>query len=377
MSDFNKTFFLKKEEKNPDDEIQKCINNEKLDVIDLSGHRNDTFVKTLGIFRKWMPSTTAYKVMDFLSNNWIDKPIPKKELNAMMVQIKKYDTFDKKDLAKEILEHLQLESVRLANILDLTKSLGYERKDIEHALDYLVKEQKVIRIGKHFKALNKIEWDTDFIGLSKPLGVEVPYFEKYVNFENSSMCIIGARTGHGKTHLSMNIIKEFVDKGVQPYYICTEAGSKFSIIGASLGLKEGDYKFKVVPDATCVELEDNAINIIDWIKPPNSDYSKMDTIMENLNRQLIKHGGLVVAMVQIRKDGTFFAPDLLDFYAALVAIYNWSVKRNDKNGECIYDSENTYFQTSKIRDSKIGLQYLKIPTHFNKETKKITLRTGE
>jgi hypothetical protein len=371
----------KQEDKTDSDkEILDAIENEDFGVKNglkgLDGECNDAWIKIGGVLRKKMSvAQVEWALTTF--NKLLEHPQQKKAIKAMIYQLSKYDTFDKKDLAKEILEHLQLESVRLANTLDLTKSLGYERKDIENALDYLVKEQRVVRIGKHFKALNKVDWDIDFIGLSKPLGIEVPFFEKYARFENGSMIILGGKTGTGKTSLSMNLIKDLVEKGVQPYYLCTEAGSKFSLVGASLGLKEGDYKFKVISDATTIELEDNAITIVDWIKPPNSDYSKMDSIMESFNNQLIKHGGLLIAMVQIRKDGTFFAPDLIDFYSALVAKYEWSIRRNDKSGETVYDSENTYLQTSKIRDSKVGLQYLKIPTHFNKETKRITLRTGD
>jgi KaiC/GvpD/RAD55 family RecA-like ATPase len=386
MSDGLKKFLLdlvakdsKQDEKTDSDkEILEAIENEDLGIKNglkgLDGECNDAWIKIGGVLRKKMSiSQVEWALTTF--NKLLEHPQQKKAIKAMTYQLAKYDTFDKKDLAKEILEHLQLESVRFANTLDLTKSLGYERKDIEHALDYLVKEQKVVRIGKHFKALNKIEWDTAFMGLSKSLEFEIPYFEKYAKLENSSMVIIGGRTGHGKTHLAMNFIKEFVDRGIKPYYLCTEAGSKFSLVGASLGLKEGDYNFKIVSDATSVEFEDNSVVVIDWIRP--GDYSKVDQLMSNLNNQLIKHGGLLIGLVQVRKDGTFFAPDLFDFYASLVANYTWGRKYNDKTKETIYDNENTCLEISKVRDSKLGIQYFKIPTFFNKETKRITLRTGE
>jgi len=378
-----KTFLLDlinkdKPQENSDkqEDIKKVIEEEDFEIGDLikEGERDDSLTKIGGIFRKKMNASQVLSVLSFINRNFCKPPISNLQLRKIIDSLNKYDTYDKKELAKEIHEHLQLESVKLANTHDLTKSLGYTKKEIEDSLDYLVKEQKVTRIGKHFRALNKVDWETDFMGLSKPLGFEVPYFDNYAKFENSSMIIVGGRTGQGKTHLSMNFIRELVERKITPYYVCTEAGSKFSLIGASLGLKEGDYKFKVVPDATSIELEDNAVTVIDWIKPPSSDYSKMDTVMENLNHQLIRHGGLLIAMVQIRKDGSFFAPDLIDFYASLVATYNWTTKTNSKTQEVSYDAENTYLKTSKIRDSKVGLQYLKIPTHYNKETKKITLR---
>ena len=367
----------KVEEKNQDEMIKDAIVKEDLGVKDglrgFDGQCNDTWIKLGGVLRKQMNfKQVEWALQNF--NKLLATPMSYQQVKAMCYQLNKYDTYDKKDLAKEILQHLQLESIRFANATELNKSLGYTKKEIEDALDYLVREQKVQKIGKQFKALSKIEWDTNFMGLNKPLNFEVPYFNKYAKFENGSMIIIGARTGQGKTHLAMNFVKKFVDIGINPYYVCTEAGSKFSLIGASLGLKEGDYKFKVVPDATSVEFEDNSVIICDWIRP--QDYSKTDLLMENLNSQLIKHNGLLIGLVQLRKDGSFFAPDLFDFFASLVATYNWTERKNTKTGEIIYDNENTYFKTTKNRDSKNGLQYMTIPTHFDRNTKRITLRTG-
>jgi hypothetical protein len=342
----------KEEPTDSDKQIIDAIENEDFGIKNglkgLDGECNDAWIKIGGVLRKKMSVPQVEWALQTF-NKLLADPQPKKVIKAMTYQLSKYDNFDKKELAKEILEHLQLESVRLANTLDLTKSLGYERKDIEHALDYLVKEQKVVRIGKHFKALNKVEWEINFMGTDKPLDFEVPYFEKYARFSQGAMIVVGGRTGTGKSHLAMNFIKEFVDKGVIPYYVCTEAGSKFSLIGASLGLKEGDYKFKIVSDATAIELEDNGVVIIDWLK--FNDYSKADSVMNNLNNQLIKHGGLMIAMLQVRKDGTFFAPDLFDFYAHLVANYTWGRKFNDKTKETIFDNENTCLEISKVRES--------------------------
>jgi len=366
-----------KEEIKPDDEIQKAIENDEINLEGSipEGQRDTELTKIGGVFRKQMNSSNVLSVLLFINKNFCKPPLSFSQVKKIVDSLNKYDTYDKKDLAKEILEHLKMESVRFANTVEISKSLGYTKKEIEDALDYLLKEQKVQKIGKQFKALNKIEWDTNFMGLSKPLDFEVPYFEKYARLENGSMIIVGAKTGTGKSTLAMNFIKEFVDKGITPYYVCTEAGSKFSLIGASLGLKEGDYKFKVVPDATSVEFEDNSVIVCDWVRP--QDYAKTDLMMENLNNQLIKHGGLLIAMVQLRKDGSFFAPDLFDFFANVVTTYNWTERINEKTKQRIIDNENTYFKTTKIRDSKNGLQYVTIPTFFNKQTKQISLRSGE
>lgn len=362
-----------KEEKK--DEIKEAIDKNDLGIKNgltgLDGECNDTFVKLGGILRKKMsPEQVEYSLMNF--NKLLADPMNYQEVKAMCYQINKYDNFDKKDLANQILQHLQMESIKTATSTDLYKSLGHPKKEVEEALNYLLKEQKIQKCGRVYKYIEKVEWETDFMGVGKPLGYEVPWFGKYNNFENSSLIILGGKTGEGKSHCAINLVKEFVEQGKRPYYICTEAGSKFKLISATLGLKEGDYLFKIVPDATAIELEDDAITIVDWLNP--KDYSQVGNLMETMNNRLVQHGGLLIIFVQVRKDGSFFAPDLFDFYASCVAKYCHSKKTNEVTKEVSYDNENTYWKTEKLRDSKVGIQYVTIPMHYNSKTKRITIR---
>jgi hypothetical protein len=373
----------KKEETTSDDKIKDAIDKEEFGIKNglkgLDGQCNDTWIKLGGVLRKKMNlDQVEWSLQTF--NKLLADPMPVKEVKKMRYQLEKYDTYDKKELANEILEHLQLESVKIANTLDLTKSLGYTRKEIEDSLDYLVREQRVVRIGKHFKALNKVEWVEDFMDRGKNLDVKIPFFENYARFRSGALIVIGAMSGRGKTTLSCNMVKQFVDQGIKPYYISTEAGSNFDLACASLGLRVGDFKLPAPHkyiEPFNMELEDNAITIIDWLKVPESDYAKTDTMYERLNMQLTKHGGLVVAFAQLKNEDSLYAEEMTRHYASLVAIYHWSKRFNEKTKEVIYDNENTYFKTLKIRDSKVGLQYFKIPTHFDKQTKRITFRTGE
>lgn len=369
-----------KEEKNKDEEIIDAIEKEDLGIKNglkgLDGECNDSWIKLGGVLRKQLnPSQVEFSLQTF--NKLLATPMNYHQVKAMCQQLSKYDTFDKKDLAKEILEHLKLESVRFANTMELNKSLGYTKKEIEDALDYLVKEQKVQKIGKQFKALNKIEWVDDFMDRGQPLSFEVPYFDKYARFRNGALIVISAKSGRGKTTLSCNFIKQFVDQGIKPYYISTEAGSNYDIVSASLGLKEGDFflppKDKYI-DPFAIELEDNAVTIIDWLRPPNSEYAMTDTLYEKINNQLTLHGGIVIAFAQMKNETEMYAEQMVYAYASLVAKYHWSKHKNDKTGEITYDTQNTYFKTEKIRDSKSGLQYMNIPTFFNRDTKLITLR---
>ena len=350
---------------NPETEIQHAIDDEIVPLADLSSKRNDTFVKLGGILRKKLNIPNTEYVLNIISNNLIDKPIEQRELRAIINQIKKYNTYDKVDLAKQVLDRLEI--IGEGSAFQISKSLNLEQKDVEDALKYLLDQEEIISLGKRgFKKLTKVVWETDFQDITTPITFELPYFHDLGYFDDSNMIVIGARTGNGKTHVAANIIKKLVEQGIKPCLISTEAGSKIGKICTELQLKLGDFKFKIVKNPTNIEFDDNAVTIIDWLKPDGSDYAKTDATFEKLNDQLVKHKGFLIVFVQIRKsDGEFFASDQVDFYSALTATYNFK-----RNGDKL-DTENTYFQTSKIRDSKTGLQVLTIPMKFDRVTKRL------
>jgi len=209
------------------------------------------------------------------------------------------------------------------------------------------------------------------MSVGKPLPFKVPYFDDYARFDDGSMIIIGGISGGGKTHLSCNFMKHFVDQNITPKLYCTEAGSKFRIIAPSLGMKVGDFKFKMISDTSTIELDDNAVTIIDWLKA--QQYEKTDIMYEKLNDQHAKHGGLLIIFAQLKKTENnnyrFYAEEMTEFYASLVAKYlHTPIKLAD--GSYGFDNINTMFQTQKIRDSKIGKQYITIQQNMMKKPNK-------
>jgi len=350
----------------PDEEIQQAINEEIVPLTDLSHKRNDTFVKLGGILRKKLNVNQTEYVLNIISNNLIDKPIEQRELRAILNQIKKYQTYDKKELAKQVLERLEI--IGDGSAFQLAKTLNYEQKDIEDVIKYLLDEEKIISLGKNrYKRLKRVEWKEDYNEESgKPIDFEVPYFSKYSFFDWQNMIIVGGITGSGKTFLTGNIIRQLVNQKVKPYLINTESGSKIGKVCNKLGLKTGDFYITTVKNAVQIELPDNAICIIDWLQITDSDFSKIANIYEHLHNQLKKHNSFLIVMSQLKKDGRWFSENLHDWYSAFTVRYLYG-----NNGT---DNVNTYFQTDKIRDSKTGLQYFTIPTTYNPETSEIILK---
>lgn len=341
------------------------------DLKGLDGRCNDTFIKMGGVLRKKLPlKQTEYALLTF--NKLLAEPLAYKDIKGMMYQISRYNNYDQKELADEVLNHLKL--IQQSTARDLQASLGFEKKNIEEVLSYLVDEGKLVKNKSLYKIVNKIEWEEDFMSIRNPLKFNVPYFHNYANFDMGDMIVIGAKSGTGKSHLACNFVKQFVEQGIKPNLICTEAGSKFGIILASLGIKVGDVKFKIVSDPSSVELEDDAVTILDWISA-QGDYSQMEQIYARLNDQLVKHGGFLIVFAQLKQeDGSLYADSMSRFYASLVAKYNWSPIKNEKGVIVDWDARHTYFHTEKIRDSKTGKQYLDIPMEFNPQTKLLSLR---
>jgi hypothetical protein len=361
------TSLIDKTTKSVDEEIQEAIDNEKLSVVDLSGRRNDTFIETMGVFRKFLPTEKVLKVMTFLSNNWIDKPIPKKELYAMSRQLEKYNTYDKKELSEIVLERLDV--TKESSAFQISKTIQYDQKDVEDVLKYLEEQGKVVSVGKNrYQKINDVEWVAGFDNDSIPLDYTVPYFGKYAYFNQGNLIIIGGGTGTGKTHIVANIIKQYYDKKEVDSVdlISTEAGSNIGKILTKLNVPF-DFVFKPknrIRHPTDIELRDNRVTIIDWLKPKDGNYAETDNTFERLHEQLKKHNGLLIVFVQTRRsDNKFFAQDQIDFYSAFSCIFNYK-----KDGDKI-DTDNPYFETVKIRDSKTGRQYITIPLKYNKETK--------
>ena len=374
MSPELKKFLLdlidKKNDKDEDESIQEAIDTENIGKIDLSGNRNNTCVKLAGIFSKRLSKDDNSWVLDVIGNNLLDKPFNQREKNASLEQISRYRRFDKEDFANMVLDRLKVISEGTA--FQIANSLKKDIKDIEDILKYLEDKQRVLNIGnRKYKALNNVDWTTNVSNLSVPIDFEMPFFHPYAYFSKKNMVIISAPQGGGKTHLVGNLLKGFTDQSINPDLITTEQDGNIGKVTDLIGVPSNSYAIPKVPVShpTDIELRDNKVTIVDWLKPIHGDYSKTEITFEHFRKQLDRHDGFLIIMSQLRKsDKTYFAADLFEQFGAFVCKY----LHTEKNGTV--DNLNTYFETTKIRDSKVGKQHLLIPTKYDPDTKLITLR---
>ena len=368
MNDDLKELILSQTKKEKKVEISERDSSEEGLIKGLDGCCNSRFTQVGGMFRKIMPVRTMEQALSIVNKYLLDDPIDSKSMRAMYQSIEKYHQADVNTISQEILNHMRI--VKDAHVRDLKECLSYDRKDLEQAVKYLCDHKKLVKIKKDlYRLIEDIEWQEDFISLVKPLSFDIPYFNDYACFNQGSMIVIGARSGFGKTHINMNIMKKLIDAGHYPYLLSTEGGGGFAKIAQTLGLKEGDFAYKVMKDPSLAVLKPNAITIIDWLKAPDGEHAKTDVMYEKINEQLIEKGGLAIIFAQLKKENmTFYAENMVEQYASLVAKFLYPAT----NGTT--DNLNPYFKTVKVRDSKVNKQFIDIPLKFNPDTKLLEIR---
>ena len=325
----------------------------------LDGNCNNTFIKVGGMLRKFMNVKQTEQTLALINKYMLDTPMDFKSIKGMCEQIEKYTGTDNKVLYNQIYEFLARHEE--ASVRDLRECLNAEPKDIKEVLADLIKDQKIFKQKSLYKMIQKANWKTEFIQESQILPYDVPYFNNYATFRRGDMICIGGKTGVGKSHIALNIIKKFLENKTQPEgglrYLSSEPGNRFAKIAMELGLKEGDFYFCNHYQPEKIELEDNAVTIIDWLLP--DDFSQTANIYKIFAQQLDKHGGLCYIFSQLKDSGDFYAEQMVKFFASVAAKYTYT----EKNG--LADNQNTCFKTEKIRESKTKQQFITIPTYFN------------
>jgi len=335
----------------------------------LEGSCNTSFIKLGGILRKKLNIDQTGYVLHTLNKHLLENPMQSKSVNAMIRELDKYLVFDEKELAHKALDYLK--SVEEANRTEIAMAIvgtnrGEEKKRVDMALAYLVKEGYILKRYRSYSIVKKAEWREALIDTGKPISFNMPYFYDVANFNYGDLILIGSKNKRGKTHISMNIVKKLVEQGIRPYYISLETGSRFAKIALQLGLKEGDFKWSECCDPTQIELEKDGVTIIDWLMIP--DKSKTDLVFKHFIEQLYKTNGILIVFMQLKEDNNWFAPNMVKQFPALATKYIY-----DTDG----DGEYGKFQIEVIREPKLRIKSYEIPCKYNWESKELDMITDE
>jgi hypothetical protein len=334
----------------------------------LEGCCNSSFIKLGGILRKQLNVKQTGYVLHTLNKHLLEDPMPSRDITAMLRELDRYSEFDERELAHKIIEYLK--DVEEASRTEIAMAIvgtnrGEDKKRIDKSLTYLVKEDYLVKRGARYILIKKAEWKESLIETGKPIDFKMPYFYDIANFNWGDLILIGSKNKKGKTHLAMNIVKRLVTQGKKPYYLSLETGSRFAKIAMQLGLKEGDFYWDFQVDPTKIELEENAITIIDWLCPTN--FAEVDKLFMHFIEQLYKTNGILIVFMQLKgskaQNNEWFAPNLIAQFPALGAKYIYDNEGDGEYGKFIIDP---------IRDPKIKIKSYEIPCFYNWETKELT-----
>jgi hypothetical protein len=335
-----------------------------LKIKGLEGKCNSSFVKLGGLLRKQLNISQTEFALNLLNDLLLDNPMPKKDIRGMMKELQKYSNTDYSVLTKQILEYLIKHNE--CSVRDLQDVLRAEKKDIMECLAQLILDGKVYKQRTLYKIIQKPDWKTEFMQVSQILDFQIPYFSDVATFRKGDMICLGAGTGIGKGHISMNIIKKYVQQGIKPFYVSSEPGNRFAQIAMQLQLKEGDFNFVNHYHPEQLELEDDAVTIYDWILP--EEFSGTANLYKIFAKQLDRHGGLLYILSQLNDNGDFYASSMVRFFSSFAVMYYYTKVNN------VVDNVNTFFKSKKIRESKTGTQEIIIPMKYNPDTKILELR---
>ena len=342
------------------------IDLEKFDLKGIGdGNRHNIFMHLGGILRKNLNLEQTKEVLTLLNRYFANPPLSNKEFHDIVNQLDKYIVFDEKDLAKEIIHYLKQvgesnkTELELAVTGNFTK--GEDKTKLGKALNYLIKERFISKSGKVYQLVKKADWKETFAGIGTKITFTMPYFDDCAIFRNGDMIVIGGKTGQGKSHIAINIMKRLIAQNIKPHYITLESGNRWAVISRQLGLVEGQFLWDEHYSPEHIEIEKNAVTIIDWLLP--KDYANTDKLFEYFSQQLSRNGGILIIFVQLRDNGEFFAKDMIRFFPAFVTKFFYEEDNNTKS----------YFQLIKIREkiNNFKTEGRKIPTIYNWESKEL------
>lgn len=331
------------------------------------GNRNTFLIHLGGILRKELNKDQVSLVVNLTNKHFLKPPLPQREIDALINQLDKYTTFDEQEIAVKILNYMKI--VEESNSRDIREALGEMgaegKQRIEKAISYLVKEGFIIKKKRIYHIIKKATWKEKWMDEDSVINFKMPYFEDYAVFRDGDLIVVGAKTGAGKTHLAMNIVKQLISQNKKPYYIALESGSRFLKIAKALEMKEGDFNWCIHFSPESIELEKKAITIIDWLLP--DDYANTDKLYKRFAEQLVKQGGILIVFAQLMQNGEFFAKNMIDLFPAFVTKFLYT----DDQGI------NSEFVITKIREPKTQVKGYRIPCIYNFNEKTLNVVTDQ
>lgn len=320
------------------------------------GGRNQGLIHLGGVLRKSLNLPQTQFVLEVINRNFVSPPLPEREISTICGSLDKYDSADEQKLVLKVLNYLKM--VGEAFPKDLQEALCERKEPIDKALAFLLKEGFVTKSRRAFQPVRRANWSDKFPSMDNAIKFKMPYFHETGQWNYGDLLLLGGQSKSGKTTIAVNIVKKLVEQGIKPYMMCLETGSRFVKTAIQLGLKEGDFYWDFVSDPTKIELEPNAVTILDWLLI--EDKAQTDVVMRYFVEQLYKTNGFLIMFQQLKYDQQWFAPNMVSQFPALAARYLYDKDSNGQYG---------YWMCDFVREPLFRGKTVKIPCEYDFTTK--------
>lgn len=338
----------------------------KLKNNNLDGCCNDSFIKLGGVLTKiGIQKEKRNTILHWLNKNWLENPMNNKDINGMLHSLGKYEVNTEENHENAIyafMESMQTDITPNDVLKGVFNNDSSKSALVYKYLSKLVKDGKAIRLDRgRYQFKHSIQWDDSIPSPLINYKYKVPFFSPYESFVDGDLLLLGLPSNHGKSTISLNIIKQIINQGIKPYYfISGEASSRWQKISDDLNIT-GKFFRGDDSDPTKIELEYNAFTILDWLH--FKDKSKVDTIISYLSSELQRKKGILIVFTQVRKSYEWFAPDLIDHFPTFAARYihddeekihgHWVIdKAKDLKGngiiQCEYNHKTKIFKPKDL-----------------------------
>ena len=335
---------------------EKSIEPLKLKNNNLDGCCNDTFISIGGMLIKQLSPEQTEFTLNIMNKYLLENPMPSTAIKGMLNSLSEYKGTDEGTYEQTIYDYMKLMQTDVTP-RDVIENTKLPRNIVDKYLSKFVKDGKAIRLGRgRYQYKEKIEWSDTIPELIAEYKYKIPFFNDIAIFQDRDVILLGAKTNDGKTTVALNMIKEMIVQGVKPYYIYSEAGSRWQKTAESLGIT-GKFYRTYHENPLAIELEYNAFSCIDWLHLEHKEFT--DTTLKHLNDELQRKGGILVIFTQLKQTSEFFAPNLIDHYPTFAAKL-----MQDNDSKTL-----SHFDIQKIKEPRGNFVTYQLQCEYDPETR--------
>jgi hypothetical protein len=345
-----------------------------ISTLDAGEGRNNNLTSIGGIIVNKFPDKPELVewFLHLINGKFHNPPLPTFEVKTIAQSLKGYkvtEAHSQKEMVYNFAKQMMPSEVSADDVLKDLQNIKLTRQLVNKYLSELCKEGRLLHWSRGtYKAKEDLEWTDKLPTHNKVYEYKIPFFNQLMEFEQGDILLLGGQMGGGKTHQSINMLKQMIDQGCKPYYVCLESGSRYGKISERLGLinPDGTLKFYVKEhnNPLNISIVENSFTIIDWLNI--NEFEKTAQVHEYFKNEMQKKHGILVIFTQLKKGGRegegaydFFAPNLAEQFPSFTAKYMFDNPERTEG----------HWHVSKLREPRGNFWNSRVDCEYFPETK--------